>query len=179
MVLEDTESMNCFCLSMVAWCYATVKWRGSGPLLRRVLFAFEARVLRGEKQRAKQEDEVVPQQIATLLWSVASSQMLVSMEMKRAIKEVDRVAARQVQRFNGQEVSNTSWALAKAGIRGCAFLTAVASVLQQEPWRAKEMIPQNMANLLWAAVKLQRPSPADGEDGEDGEAAGLLDAAAV
>jgi hypothetical protein len=64
------------------------------------------------------------------------------------VESLSREAERKARDFNPQEIANTLWALATAGVRLPGSL--VESLSREAERKARDFNPQDIANMLWA-----------------------------
>jgi len=129
------------CLSLAAWSIATARWRDP-PLFQS---------LAGEL--VGQAMELKPQEISNTLWTFAKSRF----SHAPLFEALGSAAAsgHTIWRFKPQELSNTVWAFATLGLQHPNLFTKASGVVVR---RSRELIPQNVANLLWAYCKLKLPN---------------------
>mmetsp|Transcript_103658 Transcript_103658/g.182756 ORF Transcript_103658/g.182756 Transcript_103658/m.182756 type:complete len:987 (+) Transcript_103658:116-3076(+) len=126
------------CLSTIAWAFATARRRNA------TVFASLA------KELTARADEAKPQEISNTLWAFAKSRCADA----ALFEALGQAALRdgKVHTFKPQELSNTAWAFATAGIRHQALFAEIEAVAIE---KKQDMVPQNVANILWAFAKLQ------------------------
>lgn len=128
------------CLSLAAWSFATARWRD--PQL------FQS--LAGELVMLALE--LKPQEISNTLWAFAKSRFP-HVALFDALGDA-AASGHNIWRFKPQELSNTVWAFATVGLRHENLFSKASAVVVR---RSRELIPQNVANILWAYCKLQSP----------------------
>lgn len=128
------------CLSLAAWSFATARWRDPS------LFHSLAGELVGQASQLK------PQEISNALWAFAKSRIPhVPLFQTLGDAAADGL---NIWRFKPQELSNTVWAFATVGLRHPPLFSKACSVAIK---RSSELIPQNVANILWAYSKMEVP----------------------
>mmetsp|Transcript_86790 Transcript_86790/g.201942 ORF Transcript_86790/g.201942 Transcript_86790/m.201942 type:complete len:873 (+) Transcript_86790:133-2751(+) len=126
------------CLSTIAWSFATLK--------RRNLVVFTSLA----SELAAHAVEMKPQEISNTLWAFAKSRC----PNTELFHVLGTVAAEEsmIWQFKPQELSNTAWAFATVGLQHPALFSQVENVSIR---KRHEMVPQNIANILWSFAKLQ------------------------
>ena len=143
--LED-QSLKCISefnpqnVANTLWGYATLG-REPGDLMWDAL-ASRALLLAGEMS---------PQNVANALWAYATLQEGVGREASaELVRALEAEAARRIDRFSAQGISNVLWSLARMGLEMSQGLQLTISKHPCLPLRVGEMNAQNLANTVWA-----------------------------
>jgi hypothetical protein len=138
--LRCMEGFNTQNVANTLWGYATLG-REPGDLMWEAL-ASRAMLLAGEMS---------PQNVANTLWAYATLRegggRQANVELVRAL---EAVAARRIDGFSAQGISNVLWSLARMGLEMSPGLRQTISEHPSLPVRVGEMNAQNIANTVWA-----------------------------
>lgn len=138
MLRRRPKTFKAQCLSTIAWSYATAEKRDA------TVFASIAEEL------MLMTTEMKTQEIANTLWAFAKNRCA-DADLFHVLSTA-AVAEKKIHQFKAQELSNTVWAFATVGIVHADLFAEIEEVAAAKRF---QMLPQNIANVLWSYAKLQ------------------------
>jgi hypothetical protein len=136
-IVQNVRSIECRCLSMVVWAYATA--RQSDGTLFSVVAA----------QMAKAPTHTC-QEMANTIWAYGTQ----NITHTDLFKSLAQKGARSITGFKAQELSNMVWGFASAGFFHEQFYQLAATAAL-----SKDLSTQHMANILWAFTRVRPRHP--------------------
>eukprot|EP00427_Karlodinium_veneficum_P021732 CAMPEP_0169103772 /NCGR_PEP_ID=MMETSP1015-20121227/22901_1 /TAXON_ID=342587 /ORGANISM="Karlodinium micrum, Strain CCMP2283" /LENGTH=605 /DNA_ID=CAMNT_0009165007 /DNA_START=346 /DNA_END=2163 /DNA_ORIENTATION=- len=137
-IIENVETMEFRCLSMVAWAYATAKQMNPG-----LFTAIATQMTLGARDATSQE-------MANTIWAFGTLNIF-DEDLFHALAEK---AITMLAQFKAQELSNMLWGFASVGYFHDQFYELAADAT-----RAKELSAQHLANILWAFSRVRAKHP--------------------
>jgi len=142
-IQEHIEDFTFRCLVTTVWAYATARRPSQS------LFHATAERMIGMVHTAN------CQELANTAWAFPTSEVY---HHERLFNALAKRAVPRLHDFKPQELSNLIWGFAASGCFHEAVFTSV-SITAQTMAQQKELLPQHLANILWAVTRLRPQHP--------------------
>jgi len=141
-IIEHTALFSTRSLSMVAWAFATVRFKSCRGLMYKMANAFAGGL--------QDEGSVNPVTVTNMVWALATARVNAR---KETMLNVADAAVGVLRAFKAHELSITLWAFARLNCCHETLFTQAAQLLCTSHCLQEDIHSQGIANLLWAFAR--------------------------
>jgi len=151
-IIEHASLFSTRSLSMVAWAFATIRFKSCRGLMYKMANAFASGL--------QDEGSVNPVTVTKMVWALATARVNVR---KETLLHVADAAVGVLRAFKAPELSITLWAFARLSCCHERLFTQAAQLLCTSPHLQEDIHSQGIANLLWAFARHAQACYPDGQ----------------